>query len=175
MALRLAEHFARCQYVVHLIASPLQRAQETITPLADALDLPIHTDERVTEAESVFQGLDLAPNPRQLLHPRYWLHMRNPWRPSWAEPYREQIARMTSAIRAARAAAEGNEAVIVSHQSPIWLMRRSLEGRSFLHDPRHRECTLASVTTLTFDGTTLTGIDYSEPCADLLVGASAIT
>lgn len=176
MAQRLAERFTTPPAdVVHLVASPLQRAQETIAPLAAALDLPVRTDERVTEADSVFEGLDLAPNPRQLAHPRFWRHLVNPFLPSWGEPFREQVARMTEAIRDARAVAEGHDAVIVSHQSPIWMTRTALEGRSFVRDPRRRECTLASVTTLTFDGGTLVGLDYAEPAADLLVGAVAIT
>lgn len=176
MAQRLAEHFTgRRADLVHIVASPLQRAQETIRPLADAFALPVHTDDRVIEADSSFEGLDLAPHPAQLAHPRYWRHLVNPWRPSWGEPYREQVARMSAAIRSARTAALGHEAVIVSHQSPIWTTRLALEGRGFVHDPRRRECTLASVTTLTFDGATLVGLDYSEPCADLLVGAVAIT
>lgn len=176
MAQRLAEHFTGTGFdVVHLVASPLQRAQETIAPLAAAVDLPVHTDERLIEADSIFQGLDLAPRPRQLAHPRYWRYLLNPLLPSWGEPYREQVARMTEAIRAARSSAEGHDAVMVSHQSPIWMTRLALEGRSVLHDPRRRECRLASVTTLTFDGGTLVGLDYSEPAADLLKDAVAIT
>lgn len=176
MGQRLAEYFTTAPAdVVHLVASPLQRAQETIAPVAATLDLPVHTDVRVIEADSVFEGLNLAPNPRQLAHPRYWRYLVNPFLPSWGEPFREQVARMISAIRDAKAAAEGHDAVIVSHQSPIWMTRMALEGRSFVRDPRTRECTLASVTTLTFDGGTLVGLDYAEPCADLLVGAVAIT
>lgn len=176
MAQRLAEHFGGRDFdVVHLVSSPLQRAQETMAPLATALELPVHIDERVIEADSVFEGLDLAPNPRQLAHPRFWKHLLNPFVPSWGEPYREQVARMTEAIRAARVAAEGHEAVIVSHQSPIWMTRLALEGRGVLHDPRRRQCTLASATSLTFDGGTLVGLEYTEPAADLLVGSVAIT
>lgn len=176
MAQRLAEYFTRDGAdVVHLVASPLQRAQETIAPMAAALQLPVHTDVRVIEADSIFEGLDLAPRPQQLAHPRYWRHLLNPFRPSWGEPYREQVARMSAAVRDARAAAVGHEAVIVSHQSPIWMLRRALENRGPVHDPRRRQCTLASVTTLTFDGGTLVGLDYTEPAADLLVGAVAIT
>src|SRR5690625_7728241 len=39
-----------------LIASPLQRAQETIAPLSERLSLPVATDERVIEAENEFEG-----------------------------------------------------------------------------------------------------------------------
>lgn len=176
MAEQVARSFTEREAdVVHLAASPLQRAQETVAPLARAYDLPVRTDERMLEATSVFEGLIIAPNPAVVIHPRYWRHLLNPWRPSWGEPYLAQVARVTEAVRDARRAAEGHEAVIVSHQSPIWLFRTALEGRRFVHDPRKRQCTLASVTTLTFDGAMLVGLDYTEPAADLLARATAIT
>ncbi|MFV0252879.1 MAG: histidine phosphatase family protein [Beutenbergiaceae bacterium] len=176
MAARLADFFtAGPGEVSHLIASPLQRAQETIAPLARATGLSVHTDDRAIEADSVLEGLDLQRNARQLAHPRYWRYLLNPLRPSWGEPFADQVARVLAAVRDARHAALGHEAVIVSHQSPIWMTRLALEGRSVLHNPRRRQCTLASVTTLSFDGGTLVGLDYSEPCADLLVGSVAIT
>lgn len=174
MAKRLAEHFSGAD-IAHLVASPLQRAQETMAPIAASLDLPVRTDERVIEADSVFEGLDLGPNPAQLAHPRYWRYLINPFTPSWGEPNREIVTRMRDAIREARTAAQGHEAIIVSHQNPIWTTRLALEGRSFVHDPRRRQCTLASVTTLSFDDATLVGLDYSEPAGDLLAGAEAIT
>src|SRR5699024_9283218 len=67
-------------------------------------------------------------------------------------PYVDQAERMFAAIRDAKAQAAGREAILVSHQLPIWVVRRTLEGLSMLHDPRRRNCTLASVTSLTFDG-----------------------
>ncbi|MFV0425583.1 MAG: histidine phosphatase family protein [Beutenbergiaceae bacterium] len=176
MAQRLAEYFTTAgQDVSYLVASPLQRAQETIAPLAEATGLPVRTDDRVIEADSVLEGLDLQHNARQLAHPRYWRYLINPLRPSWGEPFAEQVSRVLATVRDARQAALGHAAVIVSHQSPIWMTRLSLEGRSVLHHPRRRQCTLASVTTLTFEGGTLVGLDYTEPCADLLAAAVAIT
>ena len=73
-------------------------------------------------------------------------------RPSWGEPYRTLAARMLAAIATARDAARGHEAVLVSHQAPIWLARSALEGRHLWHDPRARECTLASLTTIVCAG-----------------------
>ncbi|UFU02503.1 histidine phosphatase family protein [Ruania suaedae] len=154
--------------VIDVTASPLQRAQETATPIAAAFGLPLGTDDRVIEAGNYFEGTSVAKDPRHLLRPGRMLRLHNPWRPSWGEPYTEVIERMTAAIRDARARAEGHEAVLVSHQLPIWTMRRHLEGRSMLHDPRRRRTTLASVTSLTFDDGTLITVDYTEPCRDLL-------
>ena len=75
---------------------------------------------------------------------------------------------MRLAVIKARQAARGHEAVLVSHQLPIWIARLDAERRRFVHDPRSRQCSLASVTSLTFDDDELTIITYSEPCADLV-------
>jgi broad specificity phosphatase PhoE len=75
---------------------------------------------------------------------------------------------MLAGLYDARDAALGHEAVIVSHQLPIWITRLHVEGRSFLHDPRRRQCTLCSLTSFTFDDERLTTVRYSEPAADLI-------
>ncbi|MCW2837108.1 MAG: histidine phosphatase family protein, partial [Marmoricola sp.] len=103
-----------------------------------------------------------------LRRPKVWKKMLNPLRPSWGEPYKEVVSRMWAAIEEARDAAAGHEAVIVSHQLPIWITRLKVEGRSFLHDPRKRHCTLASVTSLTFEDDRLVSVGYSEPAGDLI-------
>ena len=62
----------------------------------------------------------------------------------------------------------GHEAVVVSHQLPIWITRLEAEGRPFLHDPRKRHCTLCSLTSFTFDDERLVSVGYSEPAGDLI-------
>ncbi|RYJ03818.1 MAG: histidine phosphatase family protein, partial [Actinomycetales bacterium] len=42
------------------------------------------------------------------------------------------------------------------------------EKESFVHDPRKRQCTLASITSLTFDGDEYVGFTYAEPAGHLL-------
>ena len=91
--------------------------------------------------------------------------MLNPFRPSWGEPYVEIVERMRLAIVDARAAARGHEAVIVSHQAPIWMIRLATEGRPLWHNPARRECALASLTSLTFLDDELLSLSYSEPAA----------
>ncbi|KGM13386.1 histidine phosphatase family protein [Cellulomonas bogoriensis] len=161
--------------VVHVVASPLQRAQETATPVAQAFGVELATDERLLEAENHFQGLTFGVGDGSLRRPSHWRHLWNPFRPSWGEPYTVQVARMTAAVHAAREVASGHEAVIVSHQLPIWITRLALEGRRLWHDPRKRECSLASLTSLRFDGETLTSLTYSEPAADLLPTARSVS
>jgi broad specificity phosphatase PhoE len=152
-----------------LHVSPLQRAQETAAPIARAHGLEITTDERLIEAANVFEGKSFELGSGVLKHPSSWRHLYNPWKPSWGEPYEEQINRMLAAIFAARKAANGKDAIVVSHQLPIWTLRSAIEGRSLLHDPRKRICTLASVTSVHFDDDgVVSGLSYSEPAGHLL-------
>ena len=154
--------------ITHVRVSPLERAQETAQPLASARGLDIVTDERVIESSNVFQGRRFGPHDGAFRKPSTWVHLWNPFRPSWGEPYKQVAARMMAAVEDARDAARGHEAVIVSHQLPIWITRLSAEKRSFLHDPRKRQCTLCSLTSLHFRGDRLLQISYSEPAGDLI-------
>ena len=153
--------------IVHLRTSPLERAQETAQPLATARGLGAVVDPRVIESTNVFEG-ERFTGPGSLRRPAAWRHLWNPFRPSWGEPYKDVTIRMMSAVRDAREEARGHEAVIVSHQLPIWITRLAVEGRSFVHDPRRRQCTLCSVTSLHFTGDSLTQVTYSEPAGDLI-------
>jgi broad specificity phosphatase PhoE len=156
--------------ITHVVASPLERAQETAAPIAADHDVEIVTDARVIESENVFEGRSVSF--RDLLHPRNWHLFGNPRTPSWGEPYEEIAERMLAAIDDARRAAQGHEAVIVSHQLPIWTARNKLTGHRLWHDPRRRECTLASLTSLTYAGDELSSITYCEPAVALLGQAS---
>jgi broad specificity phosphatase PhoE len=167
MATMAADHLADHDLTL-VIASPLQRAQETAAPVAARHDLPIETDERVIEAWSEFEGLAVAGGKGLLRHPRLYSKMLNPAKPSWGEPYVDLAARVAAAVADARRRAEGHEAVIVSHQAPIWVYRLFVEGRRFLHNPAHRECSLASLTSFTYVGEDLLSISYSEPAAPLV-------
>ena len=97
-----------------------------------------------------------------LRKPAHWLQLRNPFRPSWGEPYAQIAARMLAAATDAARAARGHEAVCVSHQLPIWVTRLAAEQRRLWHDPRRRQCALGSVTSLTFDGDEVVAVDYAR-------------
>lgn len=168
-AVALAEHD-----VTVVTASPLERAQETAAPIAASHGLEIGTDDRLIEADNVFEGQRVSVGDGVLRQPRTWRHLWNPFQPSWGEPYDEVAARMGAAIDSARAQARGHEAVLVSHQLPIWIARLAAERRRLWHDPRSRQCTLASLTSLAFDDDDLVMITYTEPSRDLLGKASKI-
>ncbi|KES07938.1 hypothetical protein BU52_05795 [Streptomyces toyocaensis] len=167
MADRVAEHLAP-RDVVHVGASPLERAQETAEPIAKAQGLDIVTDDRLIEAENVFQGKTFGIGDGALRRPANWKHVVNPFKPSWGEPYVDQVIRMMGALNAAKDAARGHEAVLVSHQLPIWIVRSYVEKRRLWHDPRKRQCTLASLTTFTYRGDRIVSVGYSEPARDLV-------
>jgi len=154
--------------ITHLRSSPLERAQQTAQPLAEARSLEIVTDERVIESGNVFEGRRFGVGDGALRRPSAWIHLWNPFKPSWGEPYKEISARMMAAVYDARDAARGHEAVIVSHQLPIWTTRLFVEKRSYLHDPRRRQCTLCSLTSLHFVDDTLSSLSYSEPAGHLI-------
>ncbi|MFC7624595.1 histidine phosphatase family protein [Microlunatus sp. GCM10028923] len=175
MADRVAETL-RDHDLTHLRCSPLERAQETMRPQLEFHDLPVITDGRVIEAENYLEGSvvsfgasSILKNKRNAMRsPRNWLLFRNPLRPTWGERYPEIVERMRLAIRDAAEAAEGHEALIVSHQLPIWMARSDIEGRRLAHDPRKRECTLASLTSITIIDGRVAGVKYTEPAKDLL-------
>lgn len=149
--------------ITHVFASPLQRAQETATPIAASHGLEITTDEGLIEAENTFEGLRVSAGDGALRRPRHWPKLRDPFTPSWGEPYIQLAHRMLAVANKAREEARGHEAVCVSHQLPVYTLRRFLEGQRLWHDPRKRQCSLASLTSLLYDGDALVDIVYSEP------------
>jgi len=173
MALRAAQVLGNNDITV-VTASPLERAQQTAKPMADAFNLAIGSDADLIEADNIFEGQRVAVGDGVLKQPAAWRHLYNPFKPSWGEPYVDLAARMRAAVDRARVQASGHEAVLVSHQLPIWISRLDFEGRRFVHDPRRRQCSLASLTSLVFDDDKLSAILYTEPSADLLMKASKI-
>ena len=167
MADRIAERM-RGEDVTYLVSSPLERAQETAAPSAAVLGLAVATDDRLIEAGNIFEGKTFGVGDGSLSRPKHWVHLRNPFKPSWGEPYGEIAQRMLAAITDARDAARGHEALAVSHQLPIWTARSFATGRRLWHDPRKRQCSLASLTSFTFDGDDLVSVSYEEPARDLL-------
>lgn len=157
--------------VTYVVASPLDRAQETAAPIAVVHGLDVATDSRVIEAGNVFEGQRVGVGDGVLRQPKAWRHLWNPFTPSWGEPYDELAGRMSGAVLAARDEARGHEAVVVSHQLPIWIARLHAENQRLWHDPRKRECSLASLTSFHFQGDRLVSVGYDEPAGDLLPGA----
>ena len=136
---------------------------DTAAPIAKSHELEVITEPNLIEAANQFEGRRFGVGDGVLRHPATWPKLINPFKPSWGEPYVEIAARMRAAVSRGRELAAGHTAVCVSHQLPIWTSRRNFEGKRMWHDPRQRQCGLASLTTLVFDGDELVELRYREP------------
>ena len=176
MARTVAEHLlAEGRDITTVIASPLKRAQQSAAPTAHAFGVPLECDPRLIEAGNAFEGVPVNANRWALASPRYWPLYRNPLRPSWGESYASVASRMCAAVSRALPQALGHEALLVSHQMPITTLQRFTAGKPLFHSPLSRECSLASLTSLVFEGHTLVGVTYCEPAAHLLHAAADMT
>jgi broad specificity phosphatase PhoE len=146
-----------------VVSSPLERAVQTAQPIAAQFGLEIRTDERLIESENHFEGKTFGVGDGALSHPGNWRYLYNPFRPSWGEPYAVVAARVLAACADIRAEVTGGEAVLVSHQMPIWIARRAVEGRRLWHRPDRRECALASITSFVYEGGRIVEVCYDEP------------
>ncbi len=163
MMAKAAADFLAERDVVTVLTSPLDRARETAEPVAERFGLEPVVDDRLIEPWNHFEGMVFGVGDGSLRRLEHWWYLRNPFTPSWGEPYKKIVARMLAVMADARDAARGHEAVCVSHQLPIWVTRRTAERRRLWHHPNSRECSLASVTTVTYTGDQITGVSYAEP------------
>ena len=154
-----------------MVASPLQRTQESAAPFAAAFELPITTDARLIEPANHFEGTVMS---QALRNPINWPWLVNPVRPSWGEPYAAIVKRMRSAVDAAFDSVDEGDAVLVSHQLPIWCLHLTLAGERLMHDPRKRRCALSSITTIERHGSDLIEVGYAEPAASLAASATDV-
>jgi broad specificity phosphatase PhoE len=166
---RMAD-LAAASLVGHLItglwASPLQRTLESAAPFAVRFGLEIVGDERLIEPANVFEGVNIRRELRR--NPMAVRHLRNPTRPSWGEPFVSIRDRMMAAVADIHEATESGEAVVVSHQLPIWMVARTVQGKPLATDPRRRRCSLSSITTIAKRGDRFVEVGYDEPARELL-------
>ena len=165
----LAGHFAGARLAA-VLASPLERAQQTAAPIAAANGLEVRTDLRLIENSTIFEGAAGNLVWYILRHPKLWWNLRDLRAPSWGERNVDMVERVHAVVDAVREEFAGRQVVLVSHQAPIWVARLAFERRRLSHWPGRRSCTLGSVTTLVFDGDQLTGVSYVEPAAAGLLG-----
>lgn len=164
---------ARDRTIAALASSPLQRARESMAPIAAAFGLEPMIDERIIEPTNHFEGTVMS---RSVRLPTSWPWLVNPWRPSWGEAYTSIAARMRAAVNEAFDAVEGDadaggDVVLLSHQLPIWTLHLSVAGERYLHDPRKRRCMLSSITTFERRDGELVEVGYVEPALALQANA----
>ncbi|MEY4557866.1 MAG: hypothetical protein RL024_24 [Actinomycetota bacterium] len=152
--------------IVKLLASPLQRTQESAAPVSKEFGLEIEHEPRVIEPWNKFAGHKMGGRA-VLKKPSLALHLYNPQKPSWGEPYQEIATRMTDAALSAWDSVESGDVVLVSHQLPIWMLYRSSQGLALPHDPRNRRCSLSSITSFEVVDGKLVEVGYREPGLEL--------
>lgn len=170
---RLAADSLAGRPIAAVTSSPLTRTRESARPWLDEFHLPLGIDDRLIEAGNSFEGSNIRRALRR--NPLLLRRLLNPWKPSWGEPFVSIAARMMAAVATAHDSVERGEVVLVTHQLPIWMVVRTVERKPLATDPRHRRCTLSSITTVAWDpaaGADGAGafveVDYQEPAAALL-------
>ena len=154
--------------VARLLASPLERAQQSAQPIASAFNLEIETEEGIIEPTNLFEGEVNSGKDAAFRRPRYWHRFWNPFRPSWGEPYRQVAGRVRDAMNRAWDSTREGDIVMVSHQSPIWMAHLDIAGKPLFHNPATRRCELSSITSFERRGERWFEVDYRTPANDLL-------
>lgn len=163
MARQAAEYVRGLERPVStLTCSPLQRTRESAEPFTELFGREPTIDERVIEPTNVFEGKRMS---RAVANPLNWWSLRRPSVPSWGEPYVEIVARMDAAMTDAWNRTASGDAVIVSHQLPIWVTHLAVAGLPTKHDPRKRRCALSSVTSFERNGDRWIEVGYAEPAS----------
>jgi broad specificity phosphatase PhoE len=148
--------------ISRLLASPLERTQQSAAPVAAAFSLKVEVEPRIIEPSNVFEG-KVVGLATALRNPSILVRLLNPIRPGWGEAYESIRARMFAAIEEAAASVADGDVILVTHQLPIVMVQRSLSGRLLAHNPRVRRCSLSSITTLEKIHGKWVEIDYREP------------
>ncbi len=176
MAAAAADFLAeRGRPIAAIHSSPLERTQQSAAPLATLTGHTVQLDERLIEGANDFEGGRMRGPEGQLRDPKNWWKLRNPWQPSWGEPYESIVRRMKAAMDSAQVEADragfDGDLVLVSHQLPIWMAHRASRREPLPHDPRSRRCALSSVTTFEKHGGRWIEVAYADPAAALSVDA----
>ena len=149
-----------------LISSPLLRTLQSARPISEALNLSVSTENQIIEPTNIFEGTKVGL-ATVMANPAFLFKLYNPLQPSWGEPYKQIVARMTEALRRAWDQAPSGEVVMVSHQLPIWSLHLAAAGKPLWHDPRSRRCDLSSITSFEFKNDKLVEVDYRDPAKSL--------
>lgn len=159
------------------IASPLDRTMDTAEIIQKPVNrmrvargleqLEISTDERLIEAWNYYKGQRIGHGQASALkwaNLRRYLDLRTP---GWGEPYEQIAARMADFAFEAADRYAGQSVIVVSHESPIWTLRRYLETGRAQSNVLTRGTALASVTALSIEPGThrLVCVAYADPAA----------
>ncbi len=166
--------------VTALYSSPLERTRETAGEILARLNaqraqrgqapLSLIADDRLIEARNEFRGTRIGHGDGALWRQRNLRLVSNLWKPSWGETYAQIAQRVSDFADEKIQQYQGQQIIVVSHESPIWSYRHLLETGHPEHNMLMRHTALASVTSITYDCETgrVLSIDYADPAADVL-------
>lgn len=166
-ALAAKELKAKKVKVGAIYMSPLLRTRESAEHIQELYGVDPQTDQRLIEPYNIFEGRKLSAKAIAI-RPHLVYHLRNPYSPSWGEPYVAIVARMLEAMTELAAKTHDGDLVLVTHQLPIWITHRHLAGEKLAHNPSKRRCALSSITTFEVTKNGLVEIDYVSPAESLL-------
>lgn len=148
-----------------LHVSPLLRTRESAEAFQNTFGLEPNIDARLIEPTNVFEGRKMSFN-HIVIRPHLYFHLRNPLTPSWGEPFEAIADRMIEAMNEIWQKTIDGDAVIVSHQLPIWMVHRRTANLPLPHNPKNRRCALSSITSFERDKSgKFAEIDYRDPAA----------
>lgn len=145
-----------------LFISPLLRTRESAEPVAEAFGLELKPDDRLIEPWNRFEGRRIG-GLTLAVRPHLWPQLWNPMRPSWGEPFKQIANRMLAVMDDAWKSVPDGDVVLVSHQLPIEMVVRTLQGKSLPHDPRKRRTKLSSITSFERVGNKWIEVDFKDP------------
>jgi broad specificity phosphatase PhoE len=162
-AAEVAGHL-RGRPIVHVYASPLERATETAAAIAKACGVSVSTDPALIESDlgAHWEGLRWS-EVRTTRHAELDAYLHRPHEVDFvAETFHDLGDRMASAVRAIAARHVGEEAVIVSHGDPIKAAICRLTGTN-IADMHSFKVPTGSLVAVAVDGDAVRVVERWEP------------
>ena len=162
-----------------IYASPLERTVQTAELIAEILNerrslailpkLRVRTDPRLIEAENSFKGCRMGYGSASFFKASNWKKFLDLKTPGWGEDYIKIENRMVSFIHSKINFAKDDAVLVVSHQSPIWVLRHFLTKSSTPLNPLMRKVDLASISKFCIDAATgkLLSASYFNPAGKI--------
>ena len=162
-----------------IYASPLERTVQTAELIAEILNerrslailpkLRVRTDTRLIEAANSFRGCRMGYGSASFLRPANWKKFLDLKTPGWGEDYIKIENRMLSFLQSKINPLKDDTVLVVSHQSPIWVLRHFLTKSSAPLNPLMRKVSLASVSKFCMDSATgkLISASYFNPAGKI--------
>lgn len=160
----LADYFEH-RHLGAIYSSPLTRAMQTATSIAERLGIEIVLEPDIIESETHLQGR--PGDPRLFRNPANFRYFMNPFRPSWGESYKSISERMLSAIRRMQEKHPGEEVAAISHMTPIVVARMRLAGDQRPAWMGRLSCQKASVSTIVFEEGRVVSSRYEDIGSDV--------